>query len=249
MNGWQSAGIHRGGHGAVARGLRAETIKLVTLPALWWTAALTAAASGLTLWAAHASPPQPGRFGFDSLVWSWTMVVQVGFLVAGTLAATSDHVSAQGRTTLLVCPVRWQVAAARLVTLAGAALVAAVVLVAVGVSACPAGWEESARAAGGRTVVWLVAVTLASAGVGGLVRHQAGALTVSLLLVVVAPALAGILGAGSRWLVGVAGRAWVQAGTDAAPTGTSALTAGFTVLAWVVVSQAAGTVRLLRSDA
>ena len=64
-----------------------------------------------------------------------------------------------------------------------------------------------------------------------------------------APALAGVVGEASRWLPGVAGRDWVQAGEAAGAGGPGAVAAGLTVLVWVVAAQLAGTVRLLRSDA
>ena len=105
-----SAGRSRG---ALRRCLRAELLKERTLPALWWTVALTTGAAGLVLWSAHAAAPSGHGYGFQEVTWTWTMVVQVGFLVAGTLVATGEHTSAQGRTTLLVTPVRWRVAVAR----------------------------------------------------------------------------------------------------------------------------------------
>lgn len=119
--------------------LHAELRKLATLPAIWWTAALTTAVTVLLI--ARDLVP--------------TGYAQVGFLVLGALAATSET-GGQGTTSLLCVPRRWRLLGARVVGLA---------LVAVPVAAV-----VSVGRAGPWAVAYLVLTTLLAAAVGAVLR-------------------------------------------------------------------------------
>ena len=239
--------VGRGGAGAGApwgRALRGELLKAVTLPAMWWTAAVTGAAGIVIIMSALQNSEGGRSFGFEDIAPTWTLAVQIGFVAAGVIVSGAEHSSAQGTTTLLVTPARARLAAARLGALTGAGLVTASVLVSVGVVICP---EISAAAlrAGGRSVVWLTAALLLAAGLGEILRSTTGAATAAVVLVILAPQVAVIAGDAARWLPGQAGQIWVAAAGPRADV----VMAGLVALAWTAVAQAGGILRLIRSDA
>ena len=98
--------------------------------------------------------------------------------------------------------------------------------------------------AGGRTVVWLTAVLLLSAGLGAVLRSVIGASTAAAVLVILAPQLAAFLGDAARWLPGQAAQIWLAADTSRADVAS----AGLIILAWTAAAQIAGIVRLVRAD-
>lgn len=236
--------------------VRAEALKAADLPALRWTAALTAAASALMLIVLHGSGSEPtasnqaqqdptavaqaAGYGFDAVAWTWTTLVQIGFLVAGLLLTTGEHTSTAGRTTLLVVPRRGAVWAARLTVLALLAAAAAALLVATGLVTCPEATTRESVAAAGRTAVWLVAAAVMAGGAGAALRQTLGAATVVLVLVVVAPVAADLLGDAATWLPGPAARAWVREASWAD---------GAVVLGWTATAMTAGGLRVVRTDA
>jgi ABC-2 type transport system permease protein len=123
----------------------AELRKLVTLPSLRLTAALTVAATAL-LTALDLPPSEPIRY------------TQAGFVVLGVLAATSEHQGGdQFRTTLLAMPRRLPLFAAKVLSLAACCVPLAVL----------AGAPDEIPFA----VVYLTLTALFAAAVGGLVRH------------------------------------------------------------------------------
>ena len=225
------------------RALHAELVKVVTLPAMWWSAAVAGAAAAATMMSVLRDVVDGRGLGFEEVAPVWALAVQIGFVAAGVAAAGAEHSTAQGMTSLLVTPARGRLAVARLMVLAGTGLVAASVLVGASLAACPT-MSTAALWASGRTVVWLTAVLLLSAGLGAALRSVIGASTAAVVLVILAPQLAVFLGDAARWLPGQAAQIWLT--TDASrPEATSA---GLIVLAWTTAAQAAGIVRLVETD-
>lgn len=232
------------------RAVRAEALKAAALPTLRLTGVLSVLASALMLATLHSALSEatgggPSSqaltgYGFETVAWTWTSLVQLGFLAAGLLVSTAEHTSALGRTTLLVTPARGTVWTARLAVLAAVATAAALLLVPTAVASCPEALTGQSLRAAARTLAWLVAAALMAAGAGAVLRQVLGAASALLLLVTVAPAVADLLGDGATWLPGVAARGWVRDGSAAE---------GVIVLVWTAGCLAAGAVRLIRSDA
>jgi len=116
-------------------------------------------------------------------------------------------------------------------------------LVGASLAACPT-ISTAALWAGGRTVVWLTAVLLLSAGLGAALRSVIGASTAAVVLVILAPQLAVFLGDAARWLPGQAAQIWLAADASRADV----TSAGLIILAWTTAAQIAGIVRLVRAD-
>ena len=148
---------------AWGRALHAELVKVVTLPAMWWSAAVACGAAVATMMSVLRDAVDGRGLGFEEVAPVWALAVQIGFVAAGVATAGAEHSTAQGMTSLLVTPVRGRLAAARLMVLAGTGLVTASVLVGTSMAGCPT-MSTAALWAGGRTVVWLTAVLLLSAG-------------------------------------------------------------------------------------
>ena len=225
------------------RALRAELVKVVTLPAMWWSAAVAGTAAAVTMMSVLHGVLDGRGLGFEEVAPVWALAVQIGFVAAGVAAAGAEHSTAQGMTSLLVTPARGRLAVARLIVLAGAGLVVAGVLVGASLAACPA-MSMTALWAGERTVVWLTAVLLLSAGLGAALRSVVGASTAAVVLVILAPQLAVFLGDAARWLPGQAAQIWLAADASRADV----TSAGLIVLAWTAAAQAAGIIRLVRAD-
>ena len=223
--------------------LRAELVKVVTLPAMWWSAAVACGAAAVTMMSVLRDVVDGRGLGFEEVAPVWALAVQIGFVAAGVAAAGAEHSTAQGMTSLLVMPARGRLAVARLIVLAGAGLVAASVLVGVSLAACPT-MSTEALWAGGRTVVWLTAVLLLSAGLGAALRSVIGASTAAVSLVILAPQLAVFLGDAARWLPGQAAQIWLAA--DASRVDVTS--AGLIVLDWTAAAQTVGIVRLVRAN-
>ena len=229
---------------AWGRALHAELLKVVTLPAMWWSAAVAGAAAIATMMSVLQNVVDGRDFGFEEIAPMWALAVQIGFVAAGVAAAGAEHSTAQGMTSLLVTPARGRLAVARLMVLTGTGLVVASVLVGASLAACPT-MSTAALWAGGRTVVWLMAVLLMAAGLGAALRSVIGASTAAVVLVILTPQLAMFLGDAARWLPGQAAQIWLMA--DASRTDVAS--AGLIVLAWTAAAQMAGIVRLVRADA
>ena len=225
------------------RALRAELVKVVTLPAMWWSAAVAGGAAVATMVSVLRDVVAGRGLGFEEVAPVWALAVQIGFVAAGVAAAGAEHSTAQGMTSLLVTPTRGRLAAARLMVLTGTGLVAASVLVGASLAACPA-MSTEALWAGGKTVVWMTAALLLSAGLGAALRSVIGASTAAVVLVILAPQLAVFLGAAARWLPGQAAQIWLTADASRADVTSS----GLIILAWTTAAQAAGIVRLVRAD-
>lgn len=225
------------------RALHAELVKVVTLPAMWWSAAVAGAAAVATMMSVLRDVVNVRGLGFEEVAPVWTLAVQIGFVAAGVAAAGAEHSTAQGMTSLLVTPARGRLAVARLMVLTGTGLVAASVLVGASLAACPT-MPTAALWAGGRTVAWLTAVLLLSAGLGAALRSVIGASTAAVSLVILAPQLAVFLGDAAHWLPGQAAQIWLAAGTSRADV----TSAGLIILAWTAAAQIAGIVRLVRAN-
>ena len=225
------------------RALHAELVKVVTLPAMWWSAAVAGAAAAATMMSVLRDVVDGRDLGFEEVAPVWALAVQIGFVAAGVAAAGAEHSTAQGMTSLLVTPARRRLAVARLIVLAGTGLVAASVLVGASLAACPT-MSTAALWAGGRTVVWLTAVLLLSAGLGAALRSVTGASAAAVVLVILAPQLVVFLGDAARWLPGQAAQIWLAAGASRADV----ISAGIIILAWTTAAQIAGIVRLVRAD-
>ena len=225
------------------RALRAELVKVVTLPAMWWSAAVAGGAAVATMMSVLHDVVDRRGLGFEEVAPVWTLAVQIGFVAAGVAAAGGEHSTAQGMTSLLVTPARGRLAAARLMVLTGAGLVAASVLVGTSLAACPT-MSTAALWAGGRTVVWLTAVLLLSAGLGAALRSVVGASTAAVVLVILAPQLAVFLGDAARWFPGQAAQIWLAADASQADV----TSAGLIILAWTTAAQMAGIIRLVETD-
>ena len=225
------------------RALRAELMKVVTLPAMWWSAAVACGAAVATMMSVLHGVLDGRGLGFEEVAPVWALAVQIGFVAAGVASAGAEHSTAQGMTSLLVTPARGRLAVARLIVLAGAGLVAASVLVGASLAACPT-MSTEALWAGGRTVVWLTAVLLLSAGLGAALRSVIGASTAAVVLVILAPQLAVFLGDAARWLPGQAAQIWLAADASRVDITSS----GLIVLAWTAAAQIVGIIRLVRAD-
>ena len=225
------------------RALRAELVKVVTLPAMWWSAAVAGAAAVATMTSVLRDVVNGRGLGFEEIAPVWALAVQIGFVAAGVAAAGAEHSTAQGMTSLLVTPARGRLAVARLMVLTGAGLVAASVLVGASLAACPT-MSTAALWAGGKTVVWMTAVLLLADGLGTALRSVIGASTAAVVLVILAPQLAMFLGDAARWLPGQAAQIWLAA--DASRVDLTA--AGLIILTWTAAAQIAGIVRLVRAD-
>lgn len=223
--------------------LRAELVKVVTLPAMWWSAAVAGAAAAATMMSVLRDVVDGRDLGFEEVAPVWALAVQIGFVAAGVAAAGAEHSTAQGMTSLLVMPARGRLAVARLMVLTGTGLVASSVLVGASLAACPT-TSTAALWAGGRTVVWMTAVLLLSAGLGAALRSIIGASAAAVVLVILAPQLAAFLGDAARWLPGQAAQIWLAADASRADV----TSAGLIILAWTAAAQVAGIVRLVRAD-
>ena len=222
--------------------LRAELVKVVTLPAMWWSAAVAGGAAVATMMSVLQNLVDGQGVGFEEVAPVWALAVQIGFVAAGVASAGAEHSTAQGMTSLLVTPARGRLAVARLTVLTGAGLVTASVLVGASLAACPT-MPTAALWAGGRTVVWMTAVLLLSAGLGAALRSAIGASTAAVVLVILAPQLAVFLGDAARWLPGQAAQIWLTA--DALRADVTS--AGLIILAWTTAAQIAGIIRLVRA--
>ena len=228
---------------AWGRALHAELLKGVTLPAMWWSAAVAGGAAVATMMSVLQNLVDGRGLGFEEVAPVWALAVQIGFVAAGVAAAGGEHSTAQGMTSLLVTPARGRLALARLMVLAGTGMVVASALVGASLAACPT-MSTAALWAGGRTAVWLTAVLLLSAGLGAALRSVIGASTAAVVLVILAPQLAVFLGDAARWIPGQAAQIWLAAGASRADV----TSAGLIILAWTTAAQIAGIVRLVRAD-
>lgn len=227
--------------------LRAEWTKLRTVPSTGWTllavVVLTTAVGALVSW--DVTPPNCDRsdpscdFDLTKLSLSGVYVGQAAVVVLAVLAVTTEYEAGMIRATLAACPRRLTVLTAKAVVLASVVLLTSVVSVLV---ALVAGRELLARggftSAGGYrplslgdgstlrayagTVLYLGLVAIIAFGIGFVVRHTGGTVTLVLGLLYVAPIIT-IAVSDPRW------REWIEQ--------VSPMTAGLAVQATLRLDQ------------
>ena len=210
------------------RALRAEWTKLRTVPSTGWTllavVAVTMAVGALVSW--DLTPPICERsdpscdFDLTRLSLSGVYLGQAGVVVLAVLAVTAEYEAGVIRTTLAACPRRLTVLAAKVVVLASVVLLVSVASVlgslvvgrelqarggftaAEGYSPLSLGDGPTLRAYGG-TVLYLGLVAIVALGIGFIVRHTGGAVTLVLGLLYLAPVIT-IAVSDPRW------REWIE---------------------------------------
>ncbi len=266
----------RTAHGAPARRgvtagrvLRAESTKLLSVPAHVWLALGTVVAAAVTAYGLGLFVrPGDARSG-SWVVTSGFVLAQVGFLVLGALVGSGEHTTGTARATFTAVPRRLPVLGGQTVVTAGAAFATAVL-------ALGASWLATAgvRAAGGPGVdlavpgttralagfvLASVAVALLGLGLGALLRRPADAIVGGIVLAVVGDHLlaanpgpvtdtvrALLPSAGARLLQDDAALAALDDATRGPRLGVWG--GGVVVAAWVVVVLAAAAYRLRRHD-
>jgi ABC-2 type transport system permease protein len=196
------------------RAVHAEWTKLRTVPSTAWLALAAVTTTVLVSLASVESVDidlcrTPGDCGEDTTKLSLTGVYlgQLAVVVLAVLAITSEYGTRTIHTTLASYPRRLGVVAAKVVVVSATVLAAAVLGVlgslatgrivlpdngftdANGYPPLSLADEPTLRAAGG-TVLYLGLIALLSLGVGMLVRHTAGAISVVLGLLFVFPTVA-----------------------------------------------------------
>jgi ABC-2 type transport system permease protein len=223
------------------RALRAEWTKLRTVPSTGWTllavVVMTTAVGALVSW--DLTPPNCERsdqscdFDLTKLSLSGLYIGQAAVVVLAVLAVTAEYEAGMIRTTLAACPRRLTVLAAKAAVLASVVLLISVVSVlgslvtgreilarggftaAGGYRPLSLGDGPTLRAYGG-TVLYLALVAIIALGIGFVVRHTGGTVTLVLGLLYLAPVIT-IAVSDPRW------REWIQQ--------VSPMTAGLSVQA------------------
>ncbi|MGH1564003.1 ABC transporter permease [Mumia sp. DW29H23] len=179
--------------------LRSEWIKLRTVRSTWWTlAALVGLGAGLTIvmcwgnaeWlASEGADESPGSF----ITWGM-MIAQITAVVLGVLAVTNEYGTGMVRTTFAAVPRRGRVFAAKALLVSG-------VLFVVGTATALIGYfggnffldrEGIGMALEGDVLrsmygsgLYMAGLGLLSLAVGTLLRHTAGAITITIAVVFV----------------------------------------------------------------
>ncbi|MBT8227159.1 MAG: hypothetical protein HKP61_01605 [Dactylosporangium sp.] len=151
------------------RAIRAELIKIGTLPAVRLTIMLTWTAT-VVLALVYSAAVRRGEPLAPDQVLAPIRFVQAGFVVLGVLVSTSEYQGGQIRTTLAALPRRLGLLAAKTLALAVTAVpVAAVAGIASAVVAREP-WPESVEAVAASTG-YLTLTTLLAAAVATAIRH------------------------------------------------------------------------------
>lgn len=258
------------------RVLRAEWIKLWSLRSTYWTVGLTLAvmvAIGLMMSSAVAmveSGDIPAAAGPPP-----ELVISVGYsfgqitvAVLGVMLMTSEYSTGMIRATLAAVPTRIPVLVAKAVLVAvlgfvlgvlGTVLSYVATLPIVGDAAVDLGDPDVQRVFWG-TGLYLAAMGLLGLGVGALLRHTAGAITLMLGLVLFLPTIVQLLMTWQDWFADVYTYLPSTAGEQILTTDSAMVMVGmgdplepwlgFAVLmAYVVVALGAAAVLLRRRDA
>lgn len=249
----------RGAFSTYAAATRAELSKLRSLTAIWYTLAGTVALTVLlsllfvreaeftTGAEATADAVNVLDFGVVALGWS-----QVGFFLLGVIAATSEYIGGQIRTTLIAVPNRVVQRLAANTALAITALAAALltVTISIGTVLVTSGTviSELDGALVARIVFsaagYLTCMSLLSAGLGLLIRKTIPAAAILLVyLLIVSPLLQG-----QNWyfLPDMASYAlWYVTIPDAAPP---AIVCWLIVIAWTLAVAVPATYLFKRRD-
>lgn len=239
-----------------ARSLRAETVKLLSLPSAHLTVLGTLGAS-VVLALAFAAAGRRGNAGTTSgldIGLAPVGYTQAGFIVLGVIAVTSEYDGGQINTTLTAMPRRITLHLTKLLALSLYTTVAAAssVLAGVAVAATASGDAPALTAvpgAVGGACAYLVLTALLSAAVATVVRHSIAALTGLLCHYFIAGPLLRDRAAFATYLPDTAGYSmWFQGG--AGRGGALSVFGGTAVLVgWSVVAVAVAAVTFLRRDA
>ncbi|MTB89678.1 ABC transporter permease subunit [Aeromicrobium senzhongii] len=195
--------------------VRAERQKLFSVRSTWWTlAAIVVLGAGLTTIICAASADWLASDDADEAVGSFItwgmMIAQVGAVVLGALAVTTEYGSGQIRSTFAATPARGRVLAAK-------ALVVTVVLFVAGTVTALLGYvggnwfldrEGIGMALEGDVLrsmygsgLYLAGLGLMSVGAGFILRHTAGVISLLLALVFVLSAMAPLIpGVVGEWI-------------------------------------------------
>lgn len=210
------------------RALQAEWTKLRTVPSTGWTlialVVLTTALGALVTW--DVAPPICDRsdpacdFDLTRLSLAGVYAGQAAAVVLAVLAVTAEYETGMIRTTLAACPRRLTFLTAKAVVLASVVLLVSVVsvlgslvtarvllarggfTVAAGYHPLSLGEGPTLRAYAG-TVLYLGLVAIIALGIGFVVRHTGGTVTLVLGLLYLAPVIT-IAVSDPRW------REWID---------------------------------------
>jgi hypothetical protein len=211
--------------------IAAELLKLWTLPAVILTVATTVVLTGLLTLALSANG--------DAATVQVTTYSQIGVVLVGILAATSEYDDRQIVTSLISVPDRLLLAGAKAVACALAVAGTATLTVAAAHLAVVNRLAETSFASAAGTIVYLIVLALFGHGLGLLLRGTIPALVTVLLLAYVASPLLGRVG---DYLPGQAGSQLHQSNPGVGLS-TAAL------VAWAVAALVASTSTFLRRDA
>lgn len=228
--------------GQWVRAVRAELIKLATLPPVWLTIGVTVAAAVLldvasALEAGRASSGS-GAASHGAPALHATGPVALGFALLGTLAATSEVAGGQLRVTLLAVPARRRAGTAKIVAVSAFALPSASAVTGLAlVIARVSDPSHIARAALG-AVAYLVLIAVLALGVASVVRDPLVSLLVTLgYLGVLGPLLRGA-GVGHDVLPDAAGARLWRLSPDV--TAMSWLSGGAVLGTWAAAASVVG---------
>lgn len=248
----------------LARVVRSERIKLLSLRSTWWTLALTlAGVVGIAVLLAVVRAATGGVGGPTDVTALTTgvLVGQIPVAVLGVLTITGEHATGAVRATMTAVPRRVPVLVAKAVVLAATAFLLGVVGVLLSALATLPLYGADAPSlltgTGARVVVgtglYLAGVALLGLALGWLVRSSAGGVALVLGVLLFLPSLLQVLGSvvGQEWLVRSAAYLPGEAGARVAALGPGELGPweGLGVMAlWLVVLLGAAAVVLRRRD-
>ena len=240
--------------GSYVAAFRAELSKLSSLPAVWLTLAGTVALTILLsfLFASEAAAAVASvgilDFGVAALGWS-----QIGFFLLGVIAAASEYVGGQIRTTLVAVPDRGLQRLAANSALALLSFSAALITVLAGIGtvtvASGTRFEELDGAVLARIVLsaagYLACMTTLSAAIGLQMRRTIPAAAVLLVyLLIVSPLLQG-----QNWYFLPDMASYVLWYPTVPPGAPPAILCWLVVLAWTVAAVSSATIVFMRRDA
>ncbi|MPV36884.1 ABC transporter permease subunit [Georgenia subflava] len=251
--------------------LRGERIKLLSLRSTWWTLGITVVLMGLLALAQAASAEFIVEGSGDLSLHGAEFVTggyQLGMVtvaVLGVLLVTGEYSTGMIRSTLAAVPSRLPVLAAKAVALSVVIVIVSAVSLAVSYvvtmpflsdyDLVPSLGDSGTWQLFGGMAFFFVAVALFALGIGTLLRHTAGAITVVLAVLLLLPMILQFINL--DWVQDVLGYMPLPAAMSfltisGAFGGNEALTAwqGVAVVsAYAVAALAAGAISLRRRDA
>lgn len=178
----------------LARVLRSEWVKAWTLPATLWCVAATAVLHAIIgLWVGY-NAEAPAAGGASSLLTIGLGGSQVPLLMLGVVTSAGEHGDGSARSTYVAVPRRLPVLAARSITVAAIAALAAILALAMtwfalqpfadrpGVTLTASDGDLGRVLIG--TVLYLVTVTVLALAVGAMLRRTAAAAVVVFTLLI-----------------------------------------------------------------